>query len=261
MILSDLEKEKIREITFATNMELGGKKYFVKQTSRYEFEMLGLVLARLLDIKSPNCTIINIEKPYIVSEDLNNFGNFYLMEEVNNIESNTIAAINKSLSDIDIEEIIKMYLYDIIFQNCDRNKANYGIVENELYIIDNESIFDLFDIPIITASDYEIITLDVNSEIYMNVMKYEISTFLLNFKEYNYMLKKILNKINPYKLMLISKELGIKNQDFLNFFNDVYNEILKMMEFSRDELKIINKKSLESDVKNQKLIKKLYTKY
>lgn len=258
MKLNEKDKQLISNISTATNVILNDKSVFVKQTSRYEFEMLGYSLARLLDIKSPSCTIVQMDNPYVISEDLNTVDKFDLISELTTIKSESIKDIHNNLYNVKIEQLIKVYLYDILFQNCDRNKSNYGIIRNDIYIIDNESIFDLYDIPVLTSSFKHIITLDVDKVTYLNIIKYEISTFLLNFGEYKYLLKDMIFKISPSKLKCICDSLNIKKQTFMSFYIKVYYEIFNIVNLDYKDLIKLNDNVLKSDLREDKLLIKSY---
>ncbi|MFI3260976.1 MAG: hypothetical protein R3Y13_04630 [bacterium] len=259
MILNKKEMEKLNDISFAEPFTVNNENYYVKKTNRYNYEMLGFILARLFEIKSPECSLVKLDNVYVFSKDLNDIGRFEIMQEITDMDSNAIKDIISTLQDIEEEQIIRMYLYDMFFQNCDRSKGNYGVIKDDLYIIDNESIFDLYDIPIVTSSDYEIMSYELTDDTYMNVVKYEISTFLLKYNDYKYIIKDILNKINPYKLKYICNGLGIENTDFVIFYTKVYNEIKNMINLNENELININESVLIDDINLDNLAKKKYS--
>lgn len=251
----DLKKyELIKDIYEATNITLNGRSVYVKPTIRADFEVLGCVLARILDIPCASCYTVSLGSKYVISEDLNSLGDFTLIGEIVINDSEKIMDIMDELNGIDIRKLINIYIYDLLFQNCDRNRGNYGLIDDNIYILDNESIFDLFDIPILTAGGSEILAVDIDKSLYKCVVRHEISSFMLNFGKYTYILKDAINKVTPQRLGVICTELGMENNDFLEFYKECYMEILSVLSMSGNDLIFLNETCLNECLCTDKLV-------
>lgn len=116
-------------------------------------ELLGKKLANIFGISSANYYLVTVDNEnYIISESLENYGEFLKCSNFSLEDSNNLYDIWYYLENnfINIEELmeqlIKVYLFDMLFCNFDRHQENWGVVSNcdtnKLCIFDNAEMFN-----------------------------------------------------------------------------------------------------------------------
>lgn len=160
----NLTSEQLNYIDENSNgvIVINNKKYFFKLIPKlnYGIEIVIEKLANLVNIKCAHYEIVNINGlNYYLSEDI---GNNFIKADSLNINSNNIYDIESYLihnyyerKDYLIYELIKIFFFDILVLNSDRNLENWGILFNgqtpeDIYILDNSSSFELND-PVLQA--------------------------------------------------------------------------------------------------------------
>ena len=139
-----------------------GINYYFKKDKCMENAFLELVveqMAKLVGIKCAHYERTEVYGAYYyyLSEDLNTLGEFKLACEVlgNNQENNSlygiwanIEALYPQNTPFIMQEIIKIYFFDLLMMNWDRKLTNWGFIfldENSFYpvIFDNDYSFNL----------------------------------------------------------------------------------------------------------------------
>ncbi len=167
MKLTKEDLEKIKHTELATLLDLSIGSYFSKEAYvDYAFwfstsELIGSLIGRDLGFITPNIKIImpketNDSERWIISENLNNYGKFYLAQDlgIDDVKNSSLPSILASLKlrfpDEDLsslyEDVVKLYLFDIFLCNGDRCSVNWGVVRGEdglhVAIFDNETLMD-----------------------------------------------------------------------------------------------------------------------
>lgn len=137
---------------------IGEYKYYFKKAIPpfIKTELIANKLAALLNIKCLEyISILIADLSYYFSKDLNAEGTFYTLSELGVLDS-SLSAHLQGLNDIFpnnpelIDDIIKIYLFDILFMNSDRNPGNIGLLVSrkgpKIIMLDNEFIFDEYAI-------------------------------------------------------------------------------------------------------------------
>lgn len=128
-------------------LEFNGELSYIK--GNYSLtEIIGERLCTLLGIKCAhyNAFLIN-DTYYVASRDLNLDGHFilaksFLLENDNNIPSIIDNFRNNFPNYEELKlEILKVFLFDIMFLNSDRYTENWGLLNNHIVILDNAGIF------------------------------------------------------------------------------------------------------------------------
>lgn len=182
--LTEKDKEKIRSIDFPQLIDLTIGSFFIKKDfhNTGSNELIGKKLADIMGIICPRYFLVDVDKEkYILSEDLNQYGKFipaielgekyeddfesYSLKKLYQDESwydeeaqkilhgNSLYDIwsyleknySSNISRFLMNEAIKIYIFDILFMNYDRDTRNWGTLINgkqiNIAILDNEFIF------------------------------------------------------------------------------------------------------------------------
>ncbi len=208
MNLTSEDKNKIKKVTYVEQLNLSSGSYYVKRIvlgeDAYPYglalnEVIGMSLIKYFNIPGIVCPFYQIYMPkkendeeiYVISEDLNRFGDFRLASflGISYVKGASLYEIwvlleknwqNKKewLAKLPslFQNIIFMYLFDIFFNNWDRKNNNWGIIFNkdlQLAMFDNEYIFDLRKSPHISV--------DIDGAKYLERRKKEkIQNIILN---------------------------------------------------------------------------------
>lgn len=171
--LTENDKEIIRHLGYPKIVNLSSGSYLIKvdYDKTGVNELIGKKLADIMGLVCPRYFLVEVDNAkYLLSEDLNQYGEFisaleicenfkshkkeYKSNEDINISDNSIYSIwayleanfpvakSKEL----MKEIIRMYIFDILFLNNDRDLKNWGILtqsdgSSHVVIFDNELIF------------------------------------------------------------------------------------------------------------------------
>lgn len=152
--LTDKEKQYIDENTNGAII-IDNKKYYFKLISSMSIGIEVAVenLAKLVDIKCAHYEVVEINGlNYYLSLDIAENKEFYDAYELGFV-SNSLYDIWNELeirypdkANYIMQEIVKIYIFDILILNEDRNYGNYGFTINngnieDVYILDNEFTF------------------------------------------------------------------------------------------------------------------------
>lgn len=288
--LTEQDKEIIRHLGYPKIVSLSQGKYLVKADYQNTSinELIGKKLADIMGIVCPRYFLVDVDnKKYILSEDLNQYGKFipaielgekyedefesyplnklyqdesWYDEDAKKIlhgnslydiwsyfENNYSSDISKSLMD----EILKVYMFDILFLNYDRDTRNWGILTQKdqvnVIILDNELIFtkkseeneDNDDKQTESSCYAETVSLNVNFkkehapvyEDFRQFLKESSTEFITSFKYYLDLitpefLRKIIEQIEKSNdLNIADKEEKIAiYQKHHNALQTIYNE-------------------------------------
>jgi len=183
--LNESDKEIIKRLGYPKVVNLSIGSYLIKLDCEKtgEYELIGEKLAHLFELKCPQYYLVEINsEKYVLSADLNQYGEFLtganlkiLENEYQSVPLKDIYSLKdhpsvpnilhgNSLYDIQayfianypdqvieiMHSILKIYFFDILFLNFDRNLSNWGILKNnnkvEVIIFDNEAMFDTLSI-------------------------------------------------------------------------------------------------------------------
>lgn len=153
--LTENDKDIIRHLGYPKAVKLSSGSFYIKLVGpeRGLKEMLGVEIATQMGLITPISSIAMIDGfEYLISEDLNRYGEFInaedmeigdLIEEYCSIEEAKDILENKYYIGDEINNLIKIYIFDIIFKHFDRNKRNWGLItlpdgSKRLVILDNE---------------------------------------------------------------------------------------------------------------------------
>lgn len=153
--LTDSDKELIKNLEYPKLVNLSIGQFYIKRINpeRGLKELLGKEVATQMGLITPNCQIIIIDGwEYLLSEDLNDYGKFVNAEDMEigeGIEdycslSEAKVILDKYCIGNEVNNLIKIYIFDIIFKHFDRNTRNWGLIiispDNipKLVVLDNE---------------------------------------------------------------------------------------------------------------------------
>ncbi len=154
MKLNDIDKLTIQSSSeYPVRFRKGNKNYYVK-TNPNLYEIIGEEAAKTIELECAHYEPLFINGyAYVASEDLSERGEFHLYEEYAGYESQYnlysiwhILETNFSNCEEIMFDVLKMYLYDLLLINNDRDFENFGILirdgKAKLVIFDNSNIFD-----------------------------------------------------------------------------------------------------------------------
>lgn len=153
--LTEKDKEIIRQIRYQKKADLSVGSYYIKSVSpeRGLKELIGLEVTTQMGLICPRGNVVEIDGwGYLLSEDLDSYGRFInaedmeigdLIEEYCSIEEARNTLESKYNIGSEVNNLIKIYILDIIFKHFDRNKRNWGLIllpdgSRKLVILDNE---------------------------------------------------------------------------------------------------------------------------
>ena len=199
-------------------MIIDGKRYYVKEINEYN-EGVELVVEQLAKLVGINCAHYGIiekhGKNYYLSEEIDGFINSEMFTEYSkNIKSilDYISSNYPEQAAIIIDQIIKLFLFDILILNGDRNSHNWGFTsENgkiKVWILDNEYAFyghekvklsfdeDRYNLNV--GIDNKVISQNIKELLYLLDTSDEI---------YTDMFLEMLDILNPNSIISIFKEV------------------------------------------------------
>lgn len=241
--LTEEDKSIIDNLTSIRVVELSLGRFLVKEITEEEIanELIGKKLADIFKVKCPNYYLVNVNgQYYYLSEDLNQLGEFVSAGDIIQINSKysyMSTCVNHMDLDFKIEprlygnniydiwayfdslydkktvmrlmyDIMKIYIFDLLFVNFDRRPDNWGILtskQNQVDVVmfDNEFSFD----PATHVSMF------AYANCYSNVqVDVEFPTFLKEAsREYIDLFKYYYDLITPEFLEKIVDEVGLEN--------------------------------------------------
>lgn len=245
----ELRKENVEEIQklfylgMPSKITLNEESYYLKMVSYEEGirELIGSKAASLFGLKHPLCKLISLDNNCfcILSKDLNTEGVFQtaenlgitpwknqslfrIWEQFDHLERDTKSLLN---------EIVKMYLMDILFVNFDRRNENWGVLrtsdQDNVVALDHDRILSpniLLDKSEYTTVNYdgltayEAYTHGVGCEDLRQTIKDNIAYFVsISSDEFVQMFNEYFNLCSPeyfaYLLGEVEKENSILTKD------------------------------------------------
>ena len=230
LTLDDIEQ--IETINSPTKLDLSIGSFYAKQIiDTYPMnlaigEVLGSYIAKEIGLFCPKYQIVlpynDDEEVFVISEDLNNYGKFIdafnlgLLKEHNASLYGIWDFLEKKYLKDPIygtkipevfNDIIKMYIFDILFCNWDRRSNNWGLIFTEdnmkLAIFDNEFLLEN-DINHIISSQVDGVEWLNNTKMAMNQnrrrvrLEMDLTTFFKeSSKEFLVLFEDIFNLITP----------------------------------------------------------------
>ena len=259
MNLNATDFEIIKKLGYPKKVQFSCGPFWVKKCSTLNLainELIYELVARTLNIKSPNYHIVEVlGNYYLLSPDLE-MQNAYLLGLTN--DEDNLPMILKNVQDkyqdkTLINQVMTMYFSDLIFYNSDREGRNWGInKDNELVILDNENILD-FNFPLCMGLNIKEDKRFTSKDEYLSYMQNYLMDLLgflpENFKE---MFEELYHKFNPDYLqnilnyleanLVITTENGLiklkipEKDEILDKFKENYaiiTEVMKGLNYGR----------------------------
>lgn len=245
--LTEKDEKYIFENNYG-NITISDKKYFFKLIPDEAIGMEEAVeeLAKLVGIKCAHYELININGySFYLSEDIAGKDEFYPAYELGFFD-NSLYEIWHELElrypnnkEYILNEIIKIYIFDIILLNNDRNYGNYGFKMKDdkiedVYIIDNELAFTNGEVVLSSKIDINDelnskvdikIPYDLDSSI--NELDYFLQT---SSSEYYDMFKKMYDILEPDVVLKTLLKYNVKDIRFkMNIYKDNYRLIGELL--------------------------------
>lgn len=146
--LHQIDLDKIKKAKNGI-VQIGSRHYFVKKVipRTCSCELIGMRLAKLFGISTPSYRVIRIDESYyIISEAIPNLVSG-LDFKISDNTLNTIDGLSKISKGL-MSEFVRMYLFDILFLNGDRNYKNWAIQDEangkRLYALDHGHLFSSY---------------------------------------------------------------------------------------------------------------------
>lgn len=241
-----LSEEQLKYVTHFTNgtIDIDGVTYICKaHVSGMEYsEIIAEKVCRILGINCAHYESLVIGNDiYYFSKHLNTIGKFIPGDDLG-IRQNTLydvwAVLEEYFGDASLamEDLVKIYLFDILFINSDRDNRNFGLVrvgnETRIYAYDNEFIFDDCD-KVSLSAKYERHD-ELRNPHEWNVENYEEHVLKENMLELEYflsesedkyseILENMLNIITPEMFLKIIQEVELEVNDVINNRDVWYN--------------------------------------
>lgn len=197
----DIDEKTKEEIIEKTNtihwseIDIAGKHYYVKPDSLLK-EVIGSYLAKIFGLVCAKYESVKIGiKSYSLSEDLKDLFPFTLGENYVSDNDSLMEIIfllnghNFYQENIRLE-MLKLYVFDILFLNDDRRPNNWGIgtINNETHIviIDNNNMFSVAKAPFIKydpclyAEGNNIKAMYADFEAFLNSLKSEEQEMIID---------------------------------------------------------------------------------
>lgn len=162
--VSDQIKQEIFEKTNSihwSTISINGETYYVKPDNEQK-EVIGYNLSKLFSLNSATYEGISINrKNYSISRDLSELYDFHLAEEFILDDYSLFDLLRilkeKSFYNIELEfDIIKMFVFDLLFLNDDRRLSNWGIANingiARIVLLDYSNIFGTTNNPYIKCN-------------------------------------------------------------------------------------------------------------
>lgn len=238
----NIPSETLEKIPRAVSswVTIEGKKYYVKKwrTRLGYSEVIADKIASMYGIRHASYTAVKVDnKLYFLSEDLEYLGNNLITSDVFKVKNASLYEywhyfhrFFPRYEEKLINELVRVYLMDIIISNPDRNQGNWGILEEQgipsIVIFDNELIMRGEETKI--SSYY----MEKDNRNYMKKPNYsthppleDLDNFLKeSSEEYIIMFRKMLDKLTPdiFKSLLLSIE-------------SEYNDVVENMAWAIEE--------------------------
>ena len=237
--MNDLEEPDLSKPSTIIN----GVRYYTKKVNKYN-EGVELVVEKLANLVGINCAHYGIiEKDgekYYLSEEIKGFVNSEIFSAYKHSIEDILDYINKTYPDQAVkitDEIIRIFLFDILLLNGDRNSHNWGFANVdgniEVWILDNELAFYGYEKAKLTFSENGyIIMLGINNKVISQNITELLYLIDTSSEIYTDMLINMLDILTPSAVSDIFKEvetsyyINISNKEkLLNNYITNYNII------------------------------------
>lgn len=228
-------------------------EYYVKRALDGGLELISSEIATHLGINSAKYYFVKTKDTnYELSLSLRNFGVFRTGRELD-FNSNSLYDIwiflekkyPKECPKL-VNDLVKVFIFDIFMINSDRNLGNIGILEEEnvpkLYILDNEFIFGDYEVDLLAKLYYDehlknyfyhdIKGLPLNIERNLENLEYFLAT---STDEYCHLVVDFYNKLTPEYIAAVflkyeNEGIIIDDKEFyLMLYKCNYNAIGKLL--------------------------------
>lgn len=212
-------------------INLNGKNFYIKYAltkCEHFYEIISKKLVDEINIFCPQYRFFEKDGDiFIYSEDLEIDGTLIMASSIlsgknkrylPNVCDNLSKKFDNSKDLID--EMIKLYIFDIIFMQADRNEGNWGVLvrndgSSSIAILDNTHIFNIDELPIIFSFMNTDLVREHGVNNYIENILEEVKFFLENYPlEYAIMFKNMLEIYNndfvSTKLLETIHETGYK---------------------------------------------------
>lgn len=148
--LLEEDQNVIRHLGYPKIVKLSIGSFMIKMvTAKTGFlEVIGPYLGRQMGLEVPVNHLVLIDQDYyILSEDLNQKGNFLSASQMFHMDTDSISLLNilnllkKNNMESNEINVIKMYLFDIFFHNLDRRLDNWGFLDYHIVMFDYDCMF------------------------------------------------------------------------------------------------------------------------
>lgn len=248
MINIDAKNRELIPCSIDEWLEINHKRYFVKrQRTRLDYcEIVAEKIAARFGIICAHYEGLRMgHKIYLLSEDLASIGAFKPISEYGPHNPSLYTfwelfeRIYPSYSNQLLQELIRVYLMDIIIMNSDRNHTNWGIIITSsgphICIFDNELILRGDDVKL-TADfiDGDNLTALDDKPCLTEELDYFLET---STEEYLLLFEEMLNTLTPEVFEQILNEVEEEYQDTieekiwaLHLFSDNYFELKRLLQ-------------------------------
>lgn len=231
-----------------TELKIKGNNYFIKPDDNLK-EVIGYYLAKSLGLNCIEYFSIKVgNKRYSISRDINELCPFVIAETLVKecfelpIILEIFDEIGLANNDL-IKDILKMYIYDLLFLNEDRHSGNWGLVkEKEIYkliLYDNQNLFTVLYPPFIRFNNALFKKNVDRSVITFNNVYKDLDEFLkwcpCEYKEDIYKMIEQASISNIERIFSsIERKYDIKiNSEFLVIYSEHYKKVLDVMNRNR----------------------------
>ena len=251
MIKLNEEQEKYIDEYNNGSIIIGGKKYYFKliPSMSYGLEIVAEHLANLAGIKCAHYEVVTInDLNYYLSLDLGQDKNYASAYELGFFDNSLYNIWNElelrypDNKEYIMQEIVKIFMFDILLLNDDRNYGNYGFIIDgnklkDVYILDNESILQSGEVVLSSKLEYgDKLNSETNVKIperleeSINELDYFLQT---SSSEYYDIFKGMYDKLTPDVVKNELDNVGINYQskiDLINIYKENYALIGELLQ-------------------------------
>ncbi len=248
MKLTKEDIDTIKYLGYPKKVDLSIGSYYIKKVNEKQIvrELIGSKLAPLFNLICPEFQVVEaLGSYYLLSKDLNEIGKFTtarnigITDFINGSLYQIILYLNlNNMYNISLEQdLISLFLFDLLLANFDRHNCNWGIINNtNIAILDNESILDANLVDEESIMNYCGLTsykgfFTPIIEDKPQFIKDNLTSFITNYPNYKDYLSMLLDKLS------------------LEIFNDIVDSLKEINVITVDGVKTIKLSNLE-ELKN-----------
>lgn len=229
--LNEEQRNYINRLRYGS-LKIDDKTYYFKlmnDSSSYGLEMVAEELAKLVGIKCAHYECVEINGfNYYLSEDIGKADKFLCAYGIG-IKGDSLYDIWNVLEkkcpkkvEYLMRQIVKIYIFDILILNDDRNFGNYGfkVVNGDLedvYILDNDLSFGYGNVMLSSKFEYsdrikEPISIEDVPDYMLPYSIDDLNYFLkTSSEEFNILFKSMFDILNPDTVSKVLEKLSLKN--------------------------------------------------